>query len=140
MSHFLCANHLSIGTYIFATTYTPRQIDSNIPAYRKELLMAWALFQPMCCIWDNIPPTTVLEEPLFHNPLFKYLDSVLHYPDWITPDIQKIKDLCYLAMPGFLLPPTIHKIISTLKPDRPPLLTSQKISHIIQAIPLNWLN
>lgn len=125
----------------FTTTYNTRQIDTDIPAYHKELLTAWASLQPVC-VRGNTPLTlsSILEQPLFLNPQIKHMDSVLYYPNWITADIQTIKDLCYLAVPGFLPPLAIHETLTTFFPDRSPLASSHELSNIMQAIPPEWLN
>ena len=50
-----------------------------------------------------------------------------------------MKDLCYLAIPGFL-PPPIHELLYSSLPDSNRTLeqTTREFHHLLQALPIPW--
>ena len=44
-AHFLRTSNMPLGHLTLATNYSPRDINTNIPAYHQELLRAWAKHQ-----------------------------------------------------------------------------------------------
>ena len=95
-SHFLRVSGMQLGKLTLAMDFAPRDIDSDLPAFHRELLCAWINHK---CYHErtDVPDSLldIFEEPLFRNkPLF--------FRDWVSCGLVRVKDICYEAVPGFL--------------------------------------
>ena len=69
-SHFLRVSGKHPGKLTLATDFAPRDIDSNVPAFHKELLCAWIndkCYHERTDVPDSL--SDIFEEPLFKNKL-----------------------------------------------------------------------
>ena len=139
-AYFLRLQHLQLGLHTLTLDYKTQDIHPSIPAYHRELLIAWnkhgSLRQR---ILDPVSLADILQESIFLNPLIKPDNRPLNFPAWTSADLTRIHDLCYIAIPGFLPSPAIHELLHHLDPD--PLLqrrTTHELYQILQAIPPQW--
>ncbi|KAL9984498.1 hypothetical protein ACROYT_G006798 [Oculina patagonica] len=119
----------------FIANFQPNHIDQSIPAFHRELLIAWTKLQPHVSR-DPLPASLIdiLAEPLFLNPNITSLDNTLLFRHWITSGVTQVRDICYLAIPG-LLP---ARAICELLPDTPPEQVLRELQTIQAALPDAW--
>ena len=117
-AYFLRLQHLQLGLHTLTLDYKPQDIHPSISAYHRELLIAWNKHGPLKHrILDPVSLADILQESIFLNPLIKLDNRPLNFPSWISAGLASIHDLCYIAIPGFLPSPAIHKLLHHLDPD-----------------------
>ena len=139
-AYFLRVANMKLGKMTLVLDYSPQRIDGDIPAFHRELLMAWYRHKE-CHTRTQIPELIkdVLNEPLFLNDLITSQEKPLLYTDWIAAGITRVKDICYEAVPGFLPPEALHEILTDSKPHA----LSRAIREyrdLLAAIPKQWLH
>ena len=139
-AYFLRVANMKLGKMTLVLDYSPQRIDGDIPAFHRELLMAWYRHKE-CHTRTQIPELIkdVLNEPLFLNDLITSKEKPLLYTDWIAAGITRVKDICYEAVPGFLPPEALHEILTDSKPHA----LSRAIREyrdLLAAIPKQWLH
>ena len=68
---------MQLGKLTLATDFAPRDIDSNVPAFHKELLCAWSnhkCYHERTDIPDSL--SDICAEPLFRNKLINVITSL----------------------------------------------------------------
>ena len=140
-AHFLRLTNLRLGKLTLALQFQLRDIEPTIPKFHKELLTAWLKHQPLHTR-TQLPTTlpSILNEPLFRNGLITQDGHTLHYPHWIKADLTQVKDLCYLAIPGFLPPRAIHELLTSSLPESNHTLqqTTREFQQLVHALPPQW--
>ena len=109
-AYFLRLTNMPLGKLTLSLAYTPE----HLPPYRRDLLLAWHKHSPHHIRTE--PPVIlpdIMNEPLFCNPLITDEDTPLYYPEWVRAGLIQVKDLCYIAIPGFLPLLAIHELLTT---------------------------
>ena len=73
---------MHLGKLTLATDFAPRDIDSNVPAFRKELLCAWInqkCYHERTDVPDSL--SVIFSEPLFRNKLINVNNNSLFFRD-----------------------------------------------------------
>ena len=103
-THFFRISHMNLGKLSLVLNFGTRQIGRDVPAFHKELLLAWQQHKHLLTrtnIPDNVK--SILSEPLFQNELISLNDQLLPvFADWVTAGVTQIKDICYEVAPGYL--------------------------------------
>ena len=140
-AYFLRTKHTSLGKLTLTLNVQPHDLDPSIPTYHKELLTAWLLHKPLRR--RTHPPTTlheILQEPLFYNDLIPSSCSPSTARYWHQAGLIQVRDLCYLAIPGFLPPQAIHELLTS--PHLANSYTYQRnlrdLQQLLQGIPQQW--
>ena len=138
-AYFLRVANMKLGKMTLVLDYSPQRIDRDIPAFHKELLMAWHKHKE-CHTRARTPEsvTDILNEPLFLNELIKFQEKPLIYTDWIAAGLTQIKDICYEAVPGLLPVAAIHEMLTDRNP-RTLSRTSQELKELLAGIPQQWI-
>ena len=141
MAHFLRLSHLKLGLHTLTLEYKPQDIDPTIPLYHRELLIAWNKHSPLRTRHsDPVSLSALLQESIFRNPLITLDNTPLRLPHWISAGLTRLRDICYLAIPGFLPPMAIHELLYTSLAVEPPPLshTTRELQQILTALPQPW--
>ena len=140
-SHFLRVSGMHLGRLTLATDFAPRDIDSDLPAFHRELLCAWINHK---CYHErtDVPDSLldIFEEPLFRNKLINVNNKPLFFRDWVSCGLVRVKDICYEAVPGFLPVRAVHEIIMDHEfcRDRTLNQTARELSEVLEGIPAKW--
>ena len=140
-SHFLLVSGMHLGKYTLATDFAPRDIDSNVPAFHKELLCAWInhkCYHERTDVPDSL--SDIFAEPLFRNKLINVNNTPLFFRDWVSCGLVRVKDICYEAVPGFLPDKAVHEMLMDHDScrDRTFNQTARELSEVLGAIPAKW--
>ena len=107
-AYFLRTSNMPLGKHTLLLDYNVHDIDPFIPKYHRELLLAWQKHKPLRTRTpDSTSLQDILQEAIFCNPLIQIDNHTLRFPSWVTAGLTQVKDLCYIAIPGFL-PPTSY--------------------------------
>ena len=140
-AYFLRLTNMPLGKLTLSLDYTPQHIDARLPLYHRDLLLAWHKHSPHHIRTE--PPVIlpdIMNEPLFRNPLITDHDTPLYYPEWARAGLIQVKDLCYIAIPGFLPPLAIHELLTTdASPTRSSTRTAREFQTILTALPTSWI-
>lgn len=140
-AHFLRVSSMRLGKLTLALEYRLQDIDRDIPAFHKELLIAWSKNRPHHTR-TNIPESRAdtLNEPLFRNNLIAIDNKPLFYKDWVASGLVQLKDICYEVIPGFLPVRAIHEILTEHEENRDRTLerTMREFAEVLRAIPDEW--
>ena len=140
-SHFLRVSGMHLGKYTLATDFAPRDIDSNVPAFHKELLCAWINHK---CYHErtDVPDylSDIFAAPLFRNKLINVNNTPLFFRDWVSCGLVRVKDICYEAVPGFLPDKAVHEMLMDHDScrDRTFNQTARELSEVLGAILAKW--
>ena len=125
---------MQLGKLTFPTDFAPRDIDSDVPAFHRELLCAWINYK---CYHERIDiPDSLLD--IFEEPLFINVNKKpLFYRDWVSYGLVRVKDICYEAAPGFLPGRALHEILIDHESckDRTFNQTARELSKVLEGIP-----
>ena len=140
-SHFLCVSGMHLGKLTLATDFASRDIDSNVPAFRKELLCAWInhkCYHERTDVPDSL--SDIFSEPLFRNKLINVNNKPLFFRDWVSCGLVRVKDICYETVPGFLPVNAVHEILMDHDScrDRTFNQTARELSEVLGTIPAKW--
>ena len=140
-AYFLRTSNMPLGKHTLLLDYNVHDIDPFIPKYHRELLLAWRKHKPLRTRTPD--PTSlqdILQEPIFCNPLIQIDNHTLRFPSWVTADLTRVKDLCYIAIPGFLPPRAIHELVTSADPEthRSFTRTTSELHQLLQAMPHRW--
>ena len=128
---------MQLGKLTFATDFAPRDIDSDVPAFHRELLCAWINYK---CYHERIDiPDSLLD--IFEEPLFINVNNKpLFYRDLVSYGLVRVKDICYEAAPGFLPVRALHEILIDHESckDRTFNQTARELSKVLEGIPAKW--
>ena len=132
---------MQLGKWTLAMDFAPCDIDSNVPAFNKELLYAWInhkCYQERTDIPDSL--SDIFTEPLFRNKLINVNNKPLFFRDWVSCGLVCVKDICYEAVPGFLPIKAVHEILMAHDScrDRSFNQTARELSEVLGAIPAKW--
>ena len=89
----LGVSNMKLGKMTLVLDYSPQRTNHDIPAFHRELLMAWHRYKE-CHTRTQITEsvTDVLNEPLFLNDLITSQEKSLLYTDWIAAGIARGKE------------------------------------------------
>jgi len=97
--------------------YSPQRINRDIPAFHRELLIAWHKHKGRHTRTSTPESLTdVLNEPLVLNEIIVSQEKPLIYADWIAAGLTRVKDICCEAVPGLLPAAAIHDMLSDKNP------------------------
>ena len=111
-SHFLRVSGMHLGKLTLATDFATRDIDSNVPAFHKEVLCAWInhkCYHERTDVPDSL--SDIFSQPLFRNKLINVNNKPLFFRDWVSCGLVRVQDICYEAVPGFLPVNAVHEIL-----------------------------
>ena len=140
-SHFLRVSGMHLSKLTLATDFAPRDIDSNVPAFHKELLCAWINHK---CYHErtDVPGSLsdIFVEPLFRNKVINVNNKPLFVRDWVSCGLVRVKDICYEPVPGFLAVKAVYEILMDHDScrDRTLIKTARELSEDHVAIPAKW--
>ena len=137
-AYYLRIAGMQLGILALTQTYKDSQIDKTIPTYHKELLRAWNQLRPHIQRTDPLTERqTILDEPLFLNKnITDETNNCLFNEQWITADLIRVSDLCYIVIPDFLPVLAIHELLSA----RCLIQTKQQLDKILNALPKQWIS
>ena len=97
--------------------YSPQRINRDIPAFHRELLIAWHKHKGRHTRTSTPESLTdVLNEPLVLNEIIVSQEKPLIYADWIAAGLTRVKDICCEAVPGLLPTAATHEMLSDKNP------------------------
>ena len=134
VTHYLRVAGQQLGPLTLSTHFKPQHIDQSVPTIHRELLLAWAKLYPH--ITQNFTPSlpNILFEPLFLNPRMTSHGQTLLYRHWPASGVTQVRDLCYVAIPGFLPATAVCDLI----PNYPRQQLLRELRTIMTAIPDAW--
>lgn len=140
-THFFRISHMNLGKLSLVLNFGTRQIGRDVPAFHKELLLAWQQHKHLLTrtnIPDNVK--SILSEPLFQNELISLNDQLLPvFADWVTAGVTQIKDICYEVAPGYLPTNAVHELLIEQGNDERTLeRTERELRKIRSSIPPEW--